>query len=289
MEKISILSPAKLNLTLKVAEKIDNGYHKIDSVVQIINFFDEIQLSKSSKDKEIIFNFTDSSVKKNENLAFIAIESFINFFQIKEGIKVDIKKNIPMGAGLGGGSSNAAAVLIGLHKLFKLNNFDQLVKLGAKIGSDIPLFLYGRSANLSGRGDIVETIKNPFNLNYLLIIPQIHSSTEELYSEWDKNQEDVSQYFQNKDTKLNIKDHIIELRNDFLPLLIKKFVIYDEIFSILKDFGLSNISISGTGSSVFAIINNSYDCEPKIDYFKSSNQLKVFQVQSIEGWQLQID
>ena len=289
MEKISILSPAKLNLTLKVAEKIDNGYHKIDSVVQIINFFDEIQLSKSSKDKEIIFNFSDSSVKKNENLAFIAIESFINFFQIKEGIKVDIKKNIPMGAGLGGGSSNAAAVLIGLHKLFKLNNFDQLVKLGAKIGSDIPLFLYGRSANLSGRGDIVETIKNPFNLNYLLIIPQIHSSTEELYSEWDKNQEDVSQYFQNKDTKLNIKDHIIELRNDFLPLLIKKFVIYDEIFSILKDFGLSNISISGTGSSIFAIINNSYDCEPIIDYFKSSNQLKVFQVQSIEGWQLQID
>ena len=289
MEKISILSPAKLNLTLKVAEKIDNGYHKIDSVVQIINFFDEIQLSKSSKDREIIFNFSDSSVKKNENLAFIAIESFINFFQIKEGIKVDIKKNIPMGAGLGGGSRNAAAVLIGLHKLFKLNNFDQLVKLGAKIGSDIPLFLYGRSANLSGRGEIVETIKNPFNLNYLLIIPQIHSSTEELYSEWDKNQEAVSQYFQNKDTKLNIKDHIIELRNDFLPLLIKKFVIYDEIFSILKDFGLSNISISGTGSSIFAIINNSYDCEPIIDYFKSSNQLKVFQVQSIEGWQLQID
>ena len=289
MEKISILSPAKLNLTLKVAEKIDNGYHKIDSVVQIINFFDEIQLSKSSKDKQIIFNFSDSSVKKNENLAFIAIESFINFFQIKEGIKVDIKKNIPMGAGLGGGSSNAAAVLIGLHKLFKLNNFDQLVKLGAKIGSDVPLFLYGRSANLSGRGEIVEIIKNPFNLNYLLIIPQIHSSTKELYSEWDKNQEAVSQYFQNKDTKLNIKDHIIELRNDFLPLLIKKFVIYDEIFSILKDFGLSNISISGTGSSIFAIINNSYDCEPIIDYFKSSNQLKVFQVQSIEGWQLQID
>ena len=194
-----------------------------------------------------------------------------------------------MGAGLGGGSSNAAAVLIGLHKLFKLNNFDQLVKLGAKIGSDVPLFLYGRSANLSGRGEIVEIIKNPFNLNYLLIIPQIHSSTKELYSEWDKNQEAVSQYFQNKDTKLNIKDHIIELRNDFLPLLIKKFVIYDEIFSILKDFGLSNISISGTGSSIFAIINNSYDCEPIIDYFKSSNQLKVFQVQSIEGWQLQID
>ena len=93
MEKISILSPAKLNLTLKVAEKIDNSYHKIDSVIQIINFFDEIQLSKSSKDEEIIFNFSDSSVKKNENLAFIAIESFINFFQIKEGIKVDIKKN----------------------------------------------------------------------------------------------------------------------------------------------------------------------------------------------------
>ena len=289
MEKISILSPAKLNLTLKVAEKIDNSYHKIDSVIQIINFFDEIQLSKSSKDEEIIFNFSDSSVKKNENLAFIAIESFINFFQIKEGIKVDIKKNIPMGAGLGGGSSNAAAVLIGLHKLFKFNNFDQLVKLGAKIGSDVPLFLYGRSANLSGRGEIVETIKNPFNLNYLLIIPQIHSSTEELYSEWDKNQAAVSQYFQNKDTKLNIKDHIIELRNDFLPLLIKKFVIYDEIFSTLKDFCLSNISISGTGSSIFAIINNSYDCEPIIDYFKSSNQLKVLQAQSIEGWQLQID
>ena len=289
MEKISILSPAKLNLTLKVAEKIDNSYHKIDSVIQIINFFDEIQLSKSSKDEEIIFNFSDSSVKKNENLAFIAIESFINFFQIKEGIKVDIKKNIPMGAGLGGGSSNAAAVLIGLHKLFKLNNFDQLVKLGAKIGSDVPLFLYGRSANLSGRGEIVETIKNPFNLNYLLIMPQIHSSTEELYSEWDKNQAAVSQYFQNKDTKLNIKDHIIELRNDFLPLLIKKFVIYDEIFSTLKDFGLSNISISGTGSSIFAIINNSYDCEPIIDYFKSSNQLKILQAQSIEGLQLQID
>src|SRR5210317_485158 len=143
MEKISILSPAKLNLTLKVQEKMDNGYHKIHSVVQIINFFDEIRLSKSSINNGVIFNFSDSSVKENENLAFIAIQRFINYFEIKEGIKVDIKKNIPMGAGLGGGSSNAAAVLLGMSKLFKINNFDQLVRLGEEIGSDVPLFLYG--------------------------------------------------------------------------------------------------------------------------------------------------
>ncbi len=289
MEKISILSPAKLNLTLKVQEKMDNGYHKIHSVVQIINFFDEIRLSKSSINNGVIFNFSDSSVKENENLAFIAIQRFINYFEIKEGIKVDIKKNIPMGAGLGGGSSNAAAVLLGMSKLFKINNFDQLVRLGEEIGSDVPLFLYGRSANIAGRGEIVETVKNPFNLNYLVLIPQIHSSTKELYSEWDENEKFVSQYFQKKDTRINIKNNIIELRNDFLPLLSKKFEIYDEVFSVLKNFGLSNISVSGTGSAIFSIINDSYDCEPIINYFKSSNKLKVFQAQSIEGWQLQID
>ena len=79
------------------------------------------------------------------------------------------------------------------------------------------------------------------------------------------------------------------MRNDFLPLLSKKFEIYDEVFSVLKNFGLSNISVSGTGSAIFSIITDSYDCEPIINYFKSSNKLKVFQAQSIEGWQLQID
>ena len=122
MEKINILSPAKINLSLDIISKRDDGFHNIRSCVQIIDFFDEISIEINNNDSSISLDCSEKKISSKENLAFIAANKFFEAFNVRSGLKIKIKKRIPLGAGMGGGSSNAAAVLIGLSKMFKIED-----------------------------------------------------------------------------------------------------------------------------------------------------------------------
>ncbi|MFH1709750.1 MAG: 4-(cytidine 5'-diphospho)-2-C-methyl-D-erythritol kinase [bacterium] len=180
---IKLRAYAKLNLTLNITGKRPDGYHEIDSVMQSISLHDEIDMKTADsgiKVKCSIPGIEDNIVQKAAELLFAEAK-------IKGGVHIQIKKNIPLSAGLGGGSADAAATLIGLNKLFNLNlHRDRLLEIAAKIGSDVPFCLVGGTARCTGRGEKMERINPQTGSVFLLAIPKIEVSTKIVYDKYDE-------------------------------------------------------------------------------------------------------
>jgi len=181
---MKILTPAKINLFLEVGRK-RGKFHPIVSLIEPISLFDTIEIKKS-KNTKITFH-SEWEIPEN-NTVKKAVDLFREKFNSDDGIEINIWKKIPPGSGLGGGSSDAAAVLKNLPNLFGLNlKKEELVNMAIEIGSDVPFFLYNKISIVSGYGEIVE----PFDINtpiyYLLLIPDREISTSEVYNQLDKS------------------------------------------------------------------------------------------------------
>lgn len=151
-----LLAPAKINWFLHVGNKRADGYHDILSLIQFIDLYDEIEIEPHNS--EIIVE-TELNIPQDENIAYKVASKLKKESGHKDGAKIKIKKNIPLGAGLGGGSSDGASTLIGLNKLWNLDlSIERLSEIGAAVGSDIAFFLNGPAAIVSGRGEVVERI-----------------------------------------------------------------------------------------------------------------------------------
>lgn len=251
---------AKLNLSLDVLGKGEGSFHEINSVMQKIDLYDELSFEKS---KEVIVNS-----RFKEDIILKTINEVKEIFQIEEGIKVSLKKNIPVAAGLGGGSSDAATALTALNELWGLNlTTSSLIKIAAGIGSDIPFFLAGNSCFVAGRGDVLQPITLP-EMNIVLINPGYGLSTKQAYSDLDtKNHKTTfsslkllsnsknlkglgnSKNFQSRNSK-TIKELAQNIHNDFIHIQ-KEDV--NQIIEDLKDNGALNASITGKGPTAFGI------------------------------------
>lgn len=233
---------AKINLTLDILEKRPDNFHEINSVMQQIDLYDELIFTKS---EETIVN---SQIK--EDIILKTINKVKELFNINQGITVDVKKNIPIAAGLAGGSSDAAATLLALNELWNLNlNQENLIKIAAEIGSDIPFFITNKSSFISGKGERVETINLP-QINLILINPSYEISTKEAYEQLDKiNYEKKFSSLKLKN-KNNIKEIAENLHNDFIN--IQKPEIKEIINELITNRAL-NASITGKGPTVFGI------------------------------------
>ena len=243
MNKITLACPAKLNLNLSVLRKKIDGMHEINSHFQLINLFDEMKIEKTASKLINVSTNIGSSLDGEKNIVYRAISELSNYIGRKIYCNISIKKNIPLGGGLGGGSSNAAGALIGVNVLFKLGlSSNDLITIGKKVGADVPFFVFGRNAHASGTGDVLIEAKSPSKEKYLLLFPQIHSSTKELFSQWDK----LSTDSHNKILKNE--------ENSFLPLFLKNNQEIIENFNQLNE--LCPLRLSGTGSTMFFIYKN---------------------------------
>ena len=147
MDSIKLNCPAKLNLNLSVLSKRADGMHEIKTHFQLINLFDELLIKKTSSKSISIKTNIAAPINGKNNIAFNAIKALSNHTGQEIYCDVEIKKNIPLGGGLGGGSSNAAAALIGINSLFKLGlSTKELMKLGEGLGADVPFFIFGKNA-----------------------------------------------------------------------------------------------------------------------------------------------
>ena len=242
MNKITIACPAKLNLNLSVLKKKNNGMHEIDSQFQLINLFDEMKIEKTNSRLLDVSTNIGSSINGEKNIVYQAINELSNYIGRQIFCNITIKKNIPLGGGLGGGSSNAAGALIGVNVLFKLGlSSKDLIKIGKKVGADVPFFIFGKNAHASGTGDVLTEAKSS-SKKYLLLFPQIHSSTKELFNQWDG----LSKDSQNRILKNE--------ENTFLPLFLQNNQGIKESFNELND--LCSLRLSGTGSTMFFIYEN---------------------------------
>ena len=183
--KISISSPAKINLHLKILDKNSDGYHNLDTSFQFIDLYDFMTFEQA-KDG-ILINTNNSSLNAKENTIYKAAVSLQELSKKNYGAKITIKKNIPIGAGLGGGSSNAATTIMVLNKIWGLNlNQDQMINIGRTIGADVPFFINCKNAFASGIGDIFQEKESDIS-KYIIIDPKIFNSTQKMFSDYEKS------------------------------------------------------------------------------------------------------
>lgn len=225
---------AKLNLSLRIFEKRPDGFHSLESIMQSVSLHDVITLTPIKSSIEVICS--DPTVPQGkDNIAYKAAKLFLR--DKKSGVKIHIEKRIPMAAGLAGGSADAAAVLTGLNDEFRMTN-DELMKLGANIGSDVPFCLTGGTCLVKGRGEIVIK-QEPWPKTYfVLVTPSIHVSTKWAYEEFDR-------------LHLNLPE---EIKNDLEPAVVSKHDVITEIKEKLVKLGCSEAQMSGSGPSVFGIV-----------------------------------
>lgn len=274
MDKLILNSFAKLNLYLAVLNRRKDNFHNIETVFEKIDLSDKIIIT-ARRDKRIKIICSDPCVPKdNSNLAYASAKLLQDNFGIDKGLNIRIVKRIPVGAGLGGGSSNAAAVLMGLNKLWKLRlSVSKLAKLAANLGSDIPFFVYNNSFAVgSGRGEKIKPLEalSRRRLWHILVVPKIKVSTPLIYKGWDR-------YMQTKKIDknawlttpiYNVKILTLALRKNDLSLISKGLFngletvtcgLYPEVINIkekLIQLGLKAVLMSGSGPAVFGIVSS---------------------------------
>lgn len=245
----SFLAPAKINLFLHITGQRADGYHTLQSVFQLLDFHDNIHL-KSTKNGEIKRTTEISGVPESQDLCGRAALALQNATGCKLGCEYAVEKNIPMGGGLGGGSSDAATVLLALNQLWQLKiSREKLMHIGLKLGADVPIFIFGQNAWAEGVGEILTPIELPEQY-YVVLTPSVHVSTAQVFANSTLT----------KDTKpLKIADfsngvNSNQFRNDLEKVVIKEFPAVASTIKWLNQFGQARMS--GSGASVFVAVDS---------------------------------
>ena len=248
---MQVSAPAKINLFLKVLRRRRDGFHEIETFISPISLCDQIKIDKNKRGQGISFRCDDPSVPRGgENLAVRAANAFFAATQTKPAVSIVLKKIIPHGAGLGGGSSDAAAVLLALNQLFatKLSR-QKLAKLGSTIGSDVPFFIFESAAVCTGRGEIVTPRELTQQLSILLVKPDFGVSTPWAYERWQNSRELPGISYVQQDFRGQ------KLHNDLERPVFEKFVFLARIkMWLLQRKEVAAALMSGSGSTVFAAL-----------------------------------
>jgi 4-diphosphocytidyl-2-C-methyl-D-erythritol kinase len=255
--KISLTAPAKINWFLSVLNKRDDGYHNIISPMQCVDLFDSL----SFEEAEEIHLLSDMDIPVEGNLVFKAAALLKRVSSYKFGARIELKKNIPVAAGLGGGSSDAAFTLKGLNSLWGLN-YDKrtLMRLAAEIGSDVPFFLAGPLALVEGRGEKVTELNAEGSMVLLLIKPDVSVSTSWAYNLFEtrltKKAVDIKLFCQalERHNFAFLRDTVF---NDLEDVVIGKYPVVGEIKRILAQNGALFSLMSGSGPTVFSVFTAS--------------------------------
>jgi 4-diphosphocytidyl-2-C-methyl-D-erythritol kinase len=254
---ITLIAPAKLNLNLNVKDKLKNGYHSLESDVCFIDLHDIINIEISNLNK-IKISDKSTFVLKDESILSNTLKCFNSEFKNKNKFKITLKKDIPIGAGLGGGSSDSATLLLGLRYFYNRNPYNskkitltKLKEIGLKIGSDVPACIVGKSLKLSGIGEKLEKIYVANNYKFLLIYPNRTLSTKLVFDNFDFRAEKnlIPMHF----NKIKIYNSLEFVSQSIEPEI-------KNILKILKSFEkIIAFGMSGSGSSCFGIFKCSQD------------------------------
>ena len=264
MKSICLPSYAKINLGLSILGKRADGYHEIETILQQIAIKDEIVLEQSNN-PEINLTCNDSGIPTNDsNLCIKAAQKFKQFTGITQGLKIKLHKTIPVGAGLGGGSSNAAVVLLGLNKLWNTElNPDQLEKMASDLGSDVPFFIKGGTAFAYGRGELLLAIcQNSNQLKILVIFPGIHISTKWAYDNLNLSLTNMKKNINLSSFEKQVIDDLgffHSLKNDFEEIVFSKYSILGKIKHHLYKNNAIYAGLSGSGSAVYGVFFENSD------------------------------
>ena len=253
---MKILSPAKINLFLHVTGKRPDGYHNLVTVMCCVSLYDTICLTTHVKKTTV--SCSNPKVPEDEkNIAFKAADLFLNRLNRKEGVKITIKKEIPVAAGLGGGSSNAAAVFLGLNRCYGYPfSLDDLMAMGFSIGADVPFFLFGKPAVAKGVGEKVEVLSGLASYKVLLVYPGFGVSTAEVYKKFDFGLTKCKKKLKQSLLKNSKFDGAFLLCNDLETVVMPRYPDILAAKEALLNHGALGALMSGSGSTVFGLFSD---------------------------------
>jgi 4-diphosphocytidyl-2-C-methyl-D-erythritol kinase len=249
----AFLAPAKINLFLHITGQRADGYHTLQSVFQLLDFYDTIHLNPT-KNSEIKRVNEIKGVPESEDLCALAASALQQKTGCKLGVEFAVEKRIPMGGGLGGGSSDAATVLLALNRLWQLNlSREQLMQIGLKLGADVPVFIFGQNAWAEGIGEIL----SPADLEplyYVVLTPPAHVSTRDIFANSrltrDTKQLKIADF--SRDANSNLNSGLF--RNDLETIVCEEFPAVATALKWLSQYGRARMS--GSGASVFVAVNS---------------------------------
>jgi 4-diphosphocytidyl-2-C-methyl-D-erythritol kinase len=255
---MQVLAPAKINLSLKILGLRGDGFHEIETFIAPISLCDEIMIKQRSGKQQIALRCDDPSVPKGEdNLVVRAAKVFFEETKVSGGVAIVLNKRIPHGAGLGGGSSDAASTLLALNQLFETNfPREALAKMAEMIGSDVPFFIFQSAAVCKGRGELVSPTRLREQLSVLLLKPEFGVPTQWAYSRWRDSREipGVS-YGAQEFTQQSFV-------NDLERPVFEYFVFLAQIkLWLLTQPEVGAALMSGSGSTVFAVLRSNVDAD----------------------------
>jgi 4-diphosphocytidyl-2-C-methyl-D-erythritol kinase len=276
------IAPAKINLFLRVLRKRTDGYHDIFSLMQKITLYDELIFSP--RPQGIILHCPGSDLPTNENnLVVRAAKAIFSYCNYPRGMGITLVKKIPMTAGLGGGSSDAATTLMALNKICSLKlKKNELIRIGAKIGADVPFFIFGNIALASGIGDKLKHLRNLPPLNLLLIKPPFDLPTKMVYENLNlrlttgKNNYSIPRI-------LALSDIVQGLHNDLESVSFKVHPELADLKKMLLRHGALGALMSGSGPTVFGIFGNGKEAEKNREVIEKevSGRYRVFLAKSL--------
>ena len=298
-EGLVVRTPAKLNLFLDIGKLREDGFHPIDSIFQAVSLYDELEFIPIPGEGIELVEEGIAAGKKN--IVYQAAEGLLQEVggAFPSGVRITLRKSIPCGAGLGGGSSDAAATLIGLQKLFGLQVDPQrLLDLGAQLGSDVPFFFSGGTARCRGRGEIVTPLDDVFEpagtFHYVLVCPAIEVPTRDVYEAFDQLQ---SNKYMTLTTDAGVdsilRSSIVEaLANDELlfnrleTVACGLFAELAEVQGLLAAEGFRGFLMSGSGSTFFGLCDNADDAVSMRDSLKGAvpDGTRVLTATNIPSW-----
>lgn len=250
LSELVLPAPAKLNLFLHIIGRRPDGYHNLQTLFQFLDYGDQLTFSATDHGVELVADLDGVAVA--DNLVMKAVRLLQQVSKCQLGVRIVLDKRLPMGAGLGGGSSNAATALLGLNALWGLGlSMDQLARLGLQLGADVPVFVRGYSAFAEGVGDVL-TPMEPLQEWFLVAVPDAHVNTAAMYGHPDLTRDSLPITLRAA-LALSFADHQ-QRRNDFQPLVRTLHPQVDKTLRVLDNFAGLSIGpamMSGSGASVF--------------------------------------
>lgn len=275
-------APAKVNLYLRVLGKRQDGYHDIATLMQRISLYDEMEFSP--RDEGIVVKCPGTTLPENSgNIVYKAAELLFSQASFPGGVEIKIGKRIPIAAGLGGGSSNAAATLITLNDMMGFNySVQDLMGIGARLGADVPFFVLGKTAWAFGIGDRLQVAENLPQLWFVLINPLFEVSTKMIYENLNLRLTTKEKKFKTLKSKLCTVESVVRmLRNDLEKVTISQHPVVGKLKELLMAYGALGSMMSGSGPTVFGIFadeKRALEAEKKL---RAEGKWSVFMARSL--------
>lgn len=257
MKKISINAMAKINLGLDVLRRRENGYHDVKMIMQTVNIYDTLEFVKLQEPQIIVKTENEELPTDENNLIYKAVKLLFDRCNVQEGVEITLIKRIPIAAGMAGGSTDAAAALVGSNYLFDLKlTLEELKEIGVKIGADVPYCIEGGTALSEGIGEVLTKLPDAPDCFVVVAKPDISVSTKYVYENLHANE---LKYHPDIDGMVEaIREGSLDgvcqrMENVLETVTERKYPVISQLKNLLKDAGAENSLMSGSGPTVFAI------------------------------------